>query len=189
MALSDFLGETAEIKIIDFLAENRDQRYNLTELAGCTGLSRTTVHEKLPKLIYNKTVKIAETVGRSKLFQIEDNEIIDGLMKAVFSNSFLIASEGLEEEEAYEQIRGEIRAPLEEQVRYSKISKQHVEFNTSGELISTVLRPTVSGLPEATGKEPYFGTSPMGVTSGTASVEDIGINESQRIKKPEVARV
>lgn len=187
MALSDFLGETAEIKIIDFLAENRDQRYNLTVLAGCTGLSRTTVHEKLPKLIYNKTVKIAETVGRSKLFQIEDNEIINGLMKAVFSNSFLIASEEPEEGEVYEQIRGEIRAPLEEQVRYSKIFKQYEGFDTSGELTLTVSIPA-----EAIGKEPYFGTSPIRVTSGTASVEDldiIDINESPRIKKPEVARV
>ncbi len=110
MALSDFLGETAEIKIIDFLAENSDRRYSVTELSDCVGLSRTTIYEKLPKLIYNKIVKVAGKTGRSTLVQTEDNAIVDGLTQAVISNSFLVAGEKLEEEEAYEQIKADIGA-------------------------------------------------------------------------------
>lgn len=48
MALEDFLGETSEIKIIDFLADNMDQSYNQSEISANTGLSRTTVYQKIP---------------------------------------------------------------------------------------------------------------------------------------------
>jgi hypothetical protein len=62
------------------------------------------------------------------LFQIEDNDIIDGLMKAVFANSFMIAEEEMEEEGAFDIIKEEIESPHEERIRYSTLSHHEVEF-------------------------------------------------------------
>lgn len=62
MALSDFLGNTSELRIVDFLAENLDIEYNPTELSEHIGMSRVTLYEKLPKLIHNKIV------GHSRIF-------------------------------------------------------------------------------------------------------------------------
>ncbi len=111
MALSNFLGDSAEIKIVDFLIENNDQMFTMTDLAAYTGLSRTTLYEKIPKLILNGIVELGEKVGRSNRFQITDNDIINGLIQAVFANSFMIAEEPLEEEEKLNVIYSEIGRP------------------------------------------------------------------------------
>ena len=100
MALEDFLGETSELKIIDFLAENMDNYYNQTEISEFTGLSRTTVNKKIPELIYNNILEIKEKLGQLKTYQLVDNEIVKMLISASLSHSFKQAENPLEEEEA-----------------------------------------------------------------------------------------
>jgi len=73
MALSDFLGNTSEVRIVDFLAENLDMEYNLTKLSEHIGISHVTLYEKLPKLILNKIVGISSESGRMKFFKLADN--------------------------------------------------------------------------------------------------------------------
>jgi DNA-binding transcriptional ArsR family regulator len=137
MAIADFLGETAEIRIVDFLAENNDQSYNITEIASCVGLSRTTVYQKIPKLIYNRIVKVSETIGKSKRFQIEDNDIVQGLMNSAISNSFLVGTKNLEEKEKIKQIFKEIELPELEKNRFSS------ETLTFGEDVILIKQPPV----------------------------------------------
>ncbi len=48
MSLQNFLGYSAEIAIVDFLAECNPCSYTISEISEFTGLSRTTVHNKLP---------------------------------------------------------------------------------------------------------------------------------------------
>lgn len=105
MALEDFLGETSEIKIIDFLAENMDNSYNQTEISEFTGLSRTTVNKKIIELIQNNILEIHEELGRLKTYRLADNEIIRKLIAASLAHSFKQAENPLEEEEVRKEIR------------------------------------------------------------------------------------
>jgi DNA-binding transcriptional ArsR family regulator len=91
MSLENFLGKTSEIRIIDFLSKNSDINYNQSEISECTGLSRTTVNQKMPYLIYNGIVDIKDNLGNVNYYQLKDSKIVKGLIGAVFANSFFIA--------------------------------------------------------------------------------------------------
>ncbi len=88
MALEDFLGVTSEIRIIDFLADNMDRSYNQTEICDCTGLSRTTVNQKIPELIQKNVVVVDREVGKFKTFRLADNDIVKYLIAAALVQSF-----------------------------------------------------------------------------------------------------
>ncbi|VVB88460.1 Uncharacterised protein [uncultured archaeon] len=116
MALQDFLGHTSNLAIIDFLAENTGEEYNQTEISECTGLSRTTIHAKLPELILNKIVEISDERARIKKFRLRETEIVNYLIKAAFAHSFAMADEAESEEEQYNQLYELIRPEIEEPV-------------------------------------------------------------------------
>lgn len=116
MSLQDFLGRTSSIEIIDFLAENPSEEYNQTEIGECVGLSRTTIHEKLPELILNKIVEISDESARIKKFRLKDNEIVSCLIKAVLAHSFAMAEEDKSEQEQYKQLYDSIKPEIEEPI-------------------------------------------------------------------------
>lgn len=87
MALKDFLGETSEIKIIDFLAENNDTSYNQVEISEFTDLSITTVNKKIPEMIHNNILEIKETTDQ-RTYQLADNDIVKMLIIASLKHSF-----------------------------------------------------------------------------------------------------
>jgi DNA-binding transcriptional ArsR family regulator len=105
MALEDFLGVTSEIRIIDFLADNMDCSYSQTDICEHTGLSRTTVYQKIPELIQKNIVVIDREVGKFKTFKLADNDIIKYLMAAALVESFKEAENPLSDEEQLEQIK------------------------------------------------------------------------------------
>lgn len=105
MALEDFLGQTSEIKVIDFLADNMDRSYNQTEISENTGLSRTTVNQKIPELIQNNIVVVDQEAGKFKTFKLADNDIVKFLVIASLAHSFKQAENPLSEEEQRELIK------------------------------------------------------------------------------------
>ena len=105
MALEDFLGQTSEIKVIDFLAENMDRSYNQTEISENTGLSRTTVNQKIPELIQSNIVVVDRAVGKFKTFKLADNDIVKFLVIASLAHSFKQAENPLSEEVQKEIIK------------------------------------------------------------------------------------
>ncbi|PWB52618.1 MAG: hypothetical protein C3F06_08700 [Candidatus Methanoperedenaceae archaeon] len=116
MSLQDFLGHTSNITIIDFLAENLGQDYNQTEISKCTGLSRNTIHVKLPELILNKIIEISDEAVKIKKFRLRENEIVNHLIKATFAHSFAISDEEKSEDEQYDQLYQLIEHDMEEPV-------------------------------------------------------------------------
>lgn len=116
MSLQDFLGRTSNIVIIDFLAENPGEEYNQTEISECTGLSRTTIHEKLPELIINKIIEISDENAGIKRFRLRENDIVNYLIRAVLAHSFALAEEEKSEQEQYDQLYESIRPEIEEPV-------------------------------------------------------------------------
>ncbi len=108
MALEDFLGQTSEIKIIDFLADNMDRSYNQTEISENTGLSRTTVNLKIPELIMNNIVIVDREVGKFKTFKLAENDIVKFLISTSLSHSFKQAEHPLNDKEQLQQIRSKL---------------------------------------------------------------------------------
>lgn len=122
MALEDFLGDTSELKIIDFLAENMDNSYNQTEISEFTGLSRTTVNKKIQGMIHNEIIEIIEELGNLKTYQLTDNEIVKMLVSASLAHSFKQAENPLGEEESKETIRKMIGSSS-----FSELNRFYVE--------------------------------------------------------------
>jgi len=105
MALEDFMGQTSEIKVIDFLAENMDRSYNQTEISENTSLSRPTVNQKIRELIQSNILVVDTAVGKFKTFKLADNDIVKYLVIASLAHSFKQAENPLSEEEQKELIK------------------------------------------------------------------------------------
>ncbi|MCX9011949.1 MAG: hypothetical protein OIN66_12600 [Candidatus Methanoperedens sp.] len=135
MALEDFLGETSEIKIIDFLAENMDNSYNQTEISDLTGLSRTTVNKKIPEMIHNNLLEIKEELGQLKTYGLTDSKLVKLLISASLEHSFKQAENLLDEDEARDEIRRRIGLPLTEEPNrfYTETACDYIIMTADGE--------------------------------------------------------
>lgn len=116
MALEDFLGQTSEIKVIDFLADNMDRSYNQTEISENTGLSRTTVNQKIPELIQSNIVVVDQEVGKFKTFKLADNDIVKFLVIASLAHSFKQAENPLSEEKQNELIKKRLGEDMDKEI-------------------------------------------------------------------------
>jgi DNA-binding transcriptional ArsR family regulator len=105
MALSQVLGDTSEIKLIDFFISDGGNSYNISELNEHTGLSRVTLTKKIPELIQNKILEVDQQAGGIRTFRLARSKIVDLLAAAILVNSFDYAEEPLGEEETLQNIR------------------------------------------------------------------------------------
>lgn len=110
MSLSDFLGKTNEISIIDFLSGNSAFEYTVGQLTGYLNdvsdvwLTEFDVEYILTKLIYNGIV--VENDGK---FKLADNKIVSTLIGSVFANGFHIAKiEEPDENKILKKIRKDV---------------------------------------------------------------------------------
>lgn len=105
MSLGDFLGNTVEITVIDFLTENVGFDYSVNQLKNFLKMNAFDIENVLVKLIYNGLV--VENDGR---FQIANNKILKGLRYAIFANSFHISEkdENISEDEELGAIREKV---------------------------------------------------------------------------------
>ncbi|HEY3273830.1 MAG TPA: helix-turn-helix domain-containing protein [Methanocella sp.] len=104
MSLIDFLGNTSEIVILDFLMGNPGTSYTIAEISQLTGLSRTTIYGKLPVMMANRLVEIDDDLRQVKTFKLCDNATVNNLYDAVFAHSFSQADDPLQEDEAVEKM-------------------------------------------------------------------------------------
>lgn len=121
MSLQDFLGKSSEVLIIDFLIENIGFSYTISEINEFTGLSRTTIHAKIPELIINNILVVGGEAGHVKAYTLADNKLVKKLIETAYMHSYLQAKEPLEAEEAIELIKKKIDAhPDYRENRYYK---------------------------------------------------------------------
>ena len=95
--LGDFLGDTPEIRLVDFLTQNMRFDYTLTELKGYTGLSKPTLLNAVRTLLRNKLLDETRTVGRAKFYALTDNEITRALTATSLAHTELLSEEKKEE--------------------------------------------------------------------------------------------
>ncbi len=87
MALSDFLGKTVEIEIIDFLAVTMESDYTLEEINNLITVSDKFLKQKIDNLI-NNNILISIERFNIRYYKLADNRITKNLIKAAFAHSF-----------------------------------------------------------------------------------------------------
>lgn len=90
MSLSDFLGETIEIEVIDFLVINSENEYNISEIE--KHLKLTKLQNKINALIKNNIVIVIKNDKQLK-YKLADNRIVNNLIKSSFAHSFYMIKE------------------------------------------------------------------------------------------------
>ena len=97
--LLQFLGDKPKWRIIDFMLENRLQDFTKTEIANGAGLSWARLFHYWDEIERKKIVKLTRTVGRAKLYQLNENSPLVILLKNIDVTLIRQAAD-LEEEEA-----------------------------------------------------------------------------------------
>ncbi len=90
MSLSDFLGETIEIHIIDFLVINSENEYNISEIE--KHLKLTKLQKKINALVKNNIIIVIKNDKQVK-YKLADNRIVNNLIKSSFAHSFYMIKE------------------------------------------------------------------------------------------------
>ncbi|MCK4239690.1 MAG: hypothetical protein KAX33_11240 [Candidatus Lokiarchaeota archaeon] len=96
------LGDSPQVKVLDFLIDNHRCGWTLVEIKKETKTGYATLKYLLPKMLKKKLVVIEKKVGKSKLYKINlENEAIKHLM--AFDWILVKQSVGIEEVEEVEE--------------------------------------------------------------------------------------
>ena len=66
----DFMGDSAQMRILDFLITGREFDYSLSDIAQGAGVSWSTLHRIFPEMERNKIAFKTREVGRAKLYRL-----------------------------------------------------------------------------------------------------------------------
>jgi len=71
-----YLGKSPEIKVLDFLIENKRTSWNITEIENQGGIARATLKLVIPRLLKLELLKVDRQIGNSKLYTINGENLI-----------------------------------------------------------------------------------------------------------------
>lgn len=128
MSLNDFLGDTSQIKIIDFFIGDAGNSYNISELSDMTGLTRMTLSKFIPGLVQSRILEVDQSAGNVKTYRLAKNRLVELLVASAYAYSSIQGSDPLDKEVSI----GNIRKGLElSSIVSESISEPRVE--SSGE--------------------------------------------------------
>ena len=93
----EFFGDSPSFRIMDFLLEHRLQDFTKTEISKGANVSWAALFNCWKNLEKHKIVKLTRTVGRAKLYQLNESEPIVKKLKEM--EMALIRQSGEMEEE------------------------------------------------------------------------------------------
>jgi len=79
----EFFGATPQFRVIDFLLENRLGDFTKTEIAKGAGISWASLFNHWETLEKAKIVKLTRTVGRAKLYKLNESSPVVQKLKAI----------------------------------------------------------------------------------------------------------
>ena len=92
--LSDTLGKSPEIKILDHFLLHEDFAYTKSEIAKHAAISRATVYEKLPSLLEKGILVETKKIGKIILYKLNlDNPTVKKLRNLNFQIAKAITRE------------------------------------------------------------------------------------------------
>ena len=87
-----FVGDYPTTRILEYLIEGRFFDYTLTDIAEGAEVSWRTLHRTWPNFINNKIVIITRTIGRAKLYKLnQENPSVKKLIELF--DSILLSNE------------------------------------------------------------------------------------------------
>ncbi|OIO21253.1 hypothetical protein AUJ17_02880 [Candidatus Micrarchaeota archaeon CG1_02_47_40] len=78
----DFFGDSPMFKVIDFLLEHRLEDFTKTDIAKGAGISWASLFNYWGEIEKYRIVKLVRTVGRAKLYQLNESEPLVKSLKA-----------------------------------------------------------------------------------------------------------
>lgn len=75
-------GESPMVKVIDFLIDNQEFDYSLTEITRNAGIGWTTIHHFWYSIVKLNIVKRTRRIGRAELYKLnKDNQLVQKLLE------------------------------------------------------------------------------------------------------------
>ncbi|MGV8152465.1 MAG: hypothetical protein ACP5OG_05270 [Candidatus Nanoarchaeia archaeon] len=69
------LGDTPQLRVLEFLIEGRELDYSITDIAEGAEIGRTTLFRIFDELIKNKIIIHTRVIGNAKLYKINPENI------------------------------------------------------------------------------------------------------------------
>jgi len=88
-------GESPVVKVIDFLIDNQEFDYSLTDIAKNAEVGWTTLHQFWPRLVKLRIVKRTRKIGRAELYKLN---LENSLAKKLLEIDMLVSKEYLHKE-------------------------------------------------------------------------------------------
>ncbi len=96
----EFFGDSPKFRVIDFLLEHRLEDFTKTEIAKGAGVSWATLFNYWKEIEQQKIVKVARTVGRIRLYQLNEKNPVVMVLKEAERELIAQAAEAVEEKVA-----------------------------------------------------------------------------------------
>ncbi|MCM1566345.1 MAG: winged helix-turn-helix domain-containing protein [Dehalobacter sp.] len=110
MSLSNFLGDTTQIQIIDFFVGDAGNSYNISELSEETGITRMTLSKYIPELVQSKILEVNKS-KKIKTYKLANNRLVELLVASAYAYSTIQGAEPIDRNVSVEKIRKELDMP------------------------------------------------------------------------------
>lgn len=70
-----FLGDTSQIRVLEFLIEGRELDYSISDIAESAEIGRTTLFRIFEDLLKNEIIIPTRIIGNAKLFKLNTKNI------------------------------------------------------------------------------------------------------------------
>ena len=81
-------GDTSQVRLLDFLADNLEFDYTISQLSEYASLSRPTVYGLAERLLKDGLLVHTRTIGRSRFYRINrENPVVLSLLRSDFAKA------------------------------------------------------------------------------------------------------
>lgn len=99
-------GDTPTVKVLDFLIDNQEFDYSLTDIAKGAEIAWSTLHQCWPELIKLGIVKKTRKIGRAELYKLNEENL---LVKKLLDFDLFISQQFIEKEAEQEAVPAKIK--------------------------------------------------------------------------------
>lgn len=80
--LLSFLGETPELRVLDFFIENDIFDYSMADVSKDVGMARVTIKKVFGEMVEEKLLVPTRKVGKAQLYELnKENPVVQTLLK------------------------------------------------------------------------------------------------------------
>lgn len=88
-------GDSPTIKVLDFLIDNQEFDYSLTDIAKSAEIAWSTLHDFWPRLVKLNVVRRTRKIGRAELYKLNGS---NPLVKKLLEIDMLVSQQHIEAE-------------------------------------------------------------------------------------------